>query len=130
MACSLKPSRVAPVGDAFAQYKKTYGEEEWMKLFMKAEDDHHSSVKGSYLAACIHYRMIFGETCSGNSFRKSWTSKKPGTYGKVYRLSDESAKMLQKTADEIVGTKDQRMNFVFHSSNDSCEISPCLRRAG
>ena len=66
MACSLKPSRVAPVGDAFAQYKKTYGEEEWMKLFMKAEDDHHSSVKGSYLAACIHSRMIFGEPCSGN----------------------------------------------------------------
>ena len=56
MACSLKPSRVAPVGDAFAQYKKTYGEEEWMKLFMKAEDDHHSSVKGS---ACIHYRICF-----------------------------------------------------------------------
>ena len=99
MACSLKPSRVAPVGDAFAQYKKTYGEE--------AEDDHQSSVKGSYLAACIHYRMIFGEPYSGNSFRKSWTSKKPGTYWKVYRLSDESAEKLQKTADEIVGTKDQ-----------------------
>ena len=74
-----------------------------------------------------HYSMIFGEPCSGNSYRKSWISKKPGTYGKVYRLSDESAEMLQKTADEIVGTKDQRMNFVFHSSNDSCEISPCLR---
>ena len=74
--------------------------------------------------------MIFGEPCSGNSYRKSWISKKPGTYGKVYRLSDESAEMLQKTADEIVGTKDQRMNFVFHSSNDSCEISPCLHRAG
>ena len=58
MACSLKPSRVAPVGDAFAQYKKNYGEEEWMKLFMKAEDDHHSSVKGSYLAACVHYRGV------------------------------------------------------------------------
>ena len=124
MACSLKPSRVAPVGDAFAQYKKNYGEEEWMKLFMKAEDDHHSSVKGSYLAACVHYSMIFGEPCSGNSFRKSWTSQKNG---KKYKLSDESAEKLQKTADEIVGTKDQRMNFVFHSSNDSCEISPCLR---
>ena len=124
MACSLKPSRVAPVGDAFAQYKENYGKEEWMKLFMKADDDHHSSVKGSYLAACVHYSMIFGEPCTGNSYRKSWTSKKNG---KTYKLSDESAEKLQRTADQIVGTKEQRLGFVFNSNDDSCEISPCAR---
>ena len=73
MACSLKPSRVAPVGDAFAQYKKNYGEEEWMKLFMKAEDDHHSSVKGSYLAACVHYRGV-----RHNSYHQHFYETKSG----------------------------------------------------
>ena len=120
MACSLKPSRVAPVGDAFAQYKKNYGEEEWMKLFMKAEDDHHSSVKGSYLAACVHYSMIFGEPCSGNSFRKSWTSQKNG---KKYKLSDESAEKLQKTADEIVGVASLARVTRGHRNAGGCRAS-------
>ena len=125
MACSLKPSQVAPVGDAFLLYKQKYGEEEFLKLLMKAEDDHHASVKGAYLSACVHFSMIFGEKCSGNSFRASWKSKKPGkNYGKMYTLSEESAVKLQGIADEVTGTKTKRNKYRF-GANEDCEISYC-----
>ena len=127
MACSLKPSQVAPAGDAFLLYKEKYGEEEFLKLLMKAEDDHHSSVKGSYLSACVHFSMIFGEKCSGNTFRASWTSKDPSKKGKKYTLSDESAAKLQGIADEVTGTKTKRNQYRF-GANEDCETSYCARK--
>lgn len=126
MACSLKPCRVAPVGLAFAQYKKDFGTEEpeeFMKLFQHDEDDHHSSNKGSYLAACVHYSMIFGEPCTGNSYQRSWRAGKDSD--KTYTITKANTRKLQETADKIVGTKDLRMNYVFHKSNDKCQRSAC-----
>ena len=102
MACSLKPCRVAPVGLAFAQYKKDFGTEEpeeFMKLFQHDEDDHHSSNKGSYLAACVHYSMIFGEPCTGNSYQRSWRAGKDSD--KTYTITKANTRKLQETADKI-----------------------------
>ena len=123
MACSLKPCRVAPVGLAFAEYKNDYGTEKFMKLHKQDPEDHHSSNKGSYLAACVHYSMIFGEPCTGNSYRRSWRAGKDN--GKTYKITDENTKELQETADKIVGTKALRMKYFFHKSNDQCKPSEC-----
>ena len=128
MACSLKPCRVAPVGLAFAEYKKDYGAEDFMKLHKQDtedKEDHHSSNKGSYLAACVHYSMIFGEPCTGNSYRRKWRRRVNDKTFRTYKITDENTKKLQETADKIVGTKDLRMNYFFHKSNDQCKPSEC-----
>ena len=67
-ACSLRPSQVAPVGLAFKKYKEKHGLEEFLKLSQMDKNDHHSRLRGSYLSACVHYNMIFGEKCTGNDF--------------------------------------------------------------
>ena len=123
MACSLKPCRVAPVGLAFAEYKKDFEPEDFMKLHKQDtedKEDHHSSNKGSYLAACVHYSMIFGEPCTGNPYRRSWRAN-----GKTYTITKDNTRKLQETADKIVGTKALRMNYFFHKSNDQCKPSEC-----
>jgi len=58
-ACmASKPSRSAPVGEAFKRYGELFGLEARTGLY--EDNDHHASEQGAYLAACVHYLAIFG----------------------------------------------------------------------
>ena len=79
---------VAPVGLAFQRYKDQYGQDEFLKLSQMDPKDYHSSLRGSYLSACVHYNMIFGEKCTGSESRASHDKKaKDRTIEKSYQLS-------------------------------------------
>ena len=127
MACALKPCRVAPVGLAFKKFKDWNGEEEFLKLHREdrnGEMDHHSTNRGSYLAACVHYSMIFGESCTGNSYRRHWRRLQDDGTFKEYKISDENTKKLQEAADAVVGSKEQRKNYFFYKRTE-CQPLVC-----
>ena len=110
--CMLKPGQVAPVGEAFREFKRMYGDEYLTLYNTNGVYDHHASISGSYLSACVHFSTLFGEPCTGNSYRRSWRAGKDN--GKTYKITDENTKKLQETADKIVGTKDLRKKYFLH----------------
>ena len=122
-ACSLKPSQVAPVGEAFRLYKEKYGEEKFLRLSQKADDDHHSSLRGSFLSALVHYNMIFEEKSLGNTFRLQDYEHK----GKMFNLSETETERLQRIADKVSGTASLRKQYIFEENDNQCMISPCIR---
>lgn len=75
--------QVAPVGDAWANaLGRDPGAELWQA------DGSHPSEQGTYLAACVFYAAIFGESPAGLAYRG--------------KLAKESAHQLQTIAAEIV----------------------------
>ena len=62
----FKPGQVAPVGEGFRIYKNVNGNSEFQSLY--TGDKSHTTLKGSYLAACSHFSTMFGVSCSGNSY--------------------------------------------------------------
>ena len=89
-------------------------------------DKNHAGPMGSYLSACVHYSMIFGEKCYGNKSRKIWKTNQITKIGPERKLSDKYAKRLQKVADMLTGTKTKRSEFRF-GENEDCKISMCTR---
>ena len=88
LACMTKPAQLAPVGEAFREFRKLYHNEffDLYKGWFEPGDcyipksglpkchgtdkwDHHASNKGSYLSACVHFSTLFGIPCKGNTFR-------------------------------------------------------------
>merc|ERR1711963_355862 len=61
MAYVNQPARVAPVGTAWTSWSNRN------ELF--AGDGSHASASGSYLAACVMFQTIWGESPVGNSYR-------------------------------------------------------------
>jgi hypothetical protein len=101
---------LAPVGDAFFDERT-----EKTKLKVYAEDDHHASASGSYLAACILYETIFGSNCAG---APSSVSVK-GAYNldvPLVQLSKEQAASLQTVAHQIVEEQKKRSDSAASSS--------------
>jgi PKD repeat protein len=72
---------IAPVGEAWRLVINQTG------MVLHDADNSHPNLKGSYLAACVFYDVIFGKPSTGNSF----------TAG----LSPDSALLLQQAADSI-----------------------------
>ena len=67
-ACSNKPARVAPVGEAFSFVKKTFGDGLFHELYLtRGLLDHHPSLAGSYLAALTHFLALFNTSVVGNT---------------------------------------------------------------
>ena len=72
---------IAPVGEAWRFVIQNYG------IILHSGDNSHPNIKGSYLAACVFYDIIFGKQ----------------SYGLTYNAGlADTAYMLQLVADSIV----------------------------
>jgi len=107
-ACMIsKPSRLAPVGEAFKKMEELHGAQARIGLY--EPNDHHTSVKGSYLAACMHFLAIFGDGTNvvGNAYRGG--------------LDSATALQLQKVAQDVW---DNGGDWDYTSDGD-CDLSMC-----
>jgi hypothetical protein len=82
---------IAPVGEAWRFVINHSG------MVLHDADNSHPNLKGSYLAACVFYGVIFQKPSAGNSF----------TAG----LAPDSALMLQQVADSITFGYSQQWNL-------------------
>lgn len=74
---------IAPVGPAWSTTVKTHPE-----LSLWQEDGSHPTERGTYLAACVFYAVVFHESPDGLTYRAN--------------LSEENAKTIQTIASTIV----------------------------
>jgi len=101
---------IAPVGPAWAEVAARGAE---VSLYYK--DGSHPSPNGSYLAACVFFATLYGESPEGLPARPLTTLPSPGTAaasrgGALARrpgreespLTDATAALLQRTAWEVV----------------------------
>ena len=102
--CMFKPGQVAPVGEGFREYKNAYGDNAYSELYRT--NDHHASLKGSYLSACVHFSTLFGQPCLGNTYEAG--------------LGFENAEKLQIAADLAV----EKENWNFPANSD-CNLKMC-----
>jgi len=107
-ACMVSaPARMAPVGEGFKLMEELHGAQARLSLY--APNDHHASVQGTYLAACVHFLSIYGEGTSvvGNAY----------TGG----LDGNTAQIIQEVAQAVVN------NGVDwdHATDDECQYSMC-----
>ena len=102
--CMFKAGQVAPVGEGFREYKEMYGDNAYSHLYRT--DDHHASLKGSYLSACVHFSTLFGVPCLGN------------TYGAGLDAGD--VEELQIAADLAVEKADWT-----YPADSNCNLSMC-----
>lgn len=137
LACMTKPAQLAPVGEAFREFRKLYHNEffDLYKGWFEPGDcyipksglpkchgtdkwDHHASNKGSYLSACVHFSTLFGIPCKGNTFR--------GDPKRECRINNEetancqidvdTATKLQIAADNVV----QRGGWKYIEDSSQC----------
>jgi len=67
-ACMVPaPARMVPVGEAFRKSEELYGTDARLGLY-SPPGDHHSSVAGTYLGACMHFLGIYGGNVVGNPY--------------------------------------------------------------
>lgn len=102
--------QIAPVGDAFFDPATNQ-----TNLKVYAEDEHHASNFGSYLATCILYETIFNSSCVGAPTAVSVK----GAYGldvQLVNLTDDQAKTLQQVAHDIVSKAKPKQPDTFKSS--------------
>ena len=104
----FKPGQVSPVGEAFREFQNLYGKTEFYTLYnTNGLLDHHASLKGSYLSACVHFGTFFpGKKCTGNSY-----------YG---GMDMAVATKLQLAADNTVS----RENWSYPMSS-TCNFTMC-----
>ena len=107
--CMLKPGQVAPVGEAFREFKRKHGDEYLTLYNTNGVSDHHASLKGAYVSACVHFSTLYGEPCTGNHFHGGLTSQ-----DHVHRL--------QVAADTAVAQGS--WNF---PASSSCKLSICWK---
>jgi len=75
---------ICRVGEAFELYESLY--QDLPSLYY---DDHHPSIYGSYLSACVHYATLTGRRASENGYKNS-------------NIEEDVMKEIQKVADLIV----------------------------
>ena len=105
--CMFKPGQVAPVGEAFREFQRIAGEEFFTLYNTNGVSDHHASLKGSYVSACVHFSTLYGEPCTGNHFHGGLTSQ-------------DHIHQLQVAADTAVAQGS--WNF---PASSSCKLSIC-----
>lgn len=104
--CMFKPGQVAPVGEAFREFKAIYDDEFFTLYNTNGVSDHHAAPKGSYLSACVHFSTLFHDSSSGNSYHGN--------------LNNQVAKKLQDVADKVVN----RGGWEYPTSSD-CNLTMC-----
>ncbi len=72
---------IAPVGESWRLVINSTG------MVLHDADDSHPNLKGSYLAACVFYDVIFGKASHGNPF--------------LAGLAPDTATLLQQAADSV-----------------------------
>ena len=102
----LQPGQVAPVGEAFREFKAIYDDEFFTLYNTNGVSDHHAAPKGSYLSACVHFSTLFHDSSSGNSYHGN--------------LNNQVAKKLQDVADKVVN----RGGWEYPTSSD-CNLTMC-----
>ena len=105
--CMLKPGQVAPVGEAFREFKRKFGNEYLTLYNTNGVSDHHASLKGAYVSACVHFSTLYGEPCTGNLFHGGLTSQ-------------DHVDQLQVVADTAIAQGS--WNF---PASSSCKLSIC-----
>ena len=88
-------SRVAPVGTAFRLFQKEYPD---LSLF--TSDNKHPSPVGTYLAACVFFKMLTGESPLGLERRY----ERKDEYGKkvfLGMIEKDAALKCQTLVDEM-----------------------------
>ena len=105
--CMLKPGQVAPVGEAFREFKRKHGDEYLTLYNTNGVSDHHASLKGAYVSACVHFSTLYSEPCTGNHFHGGLTSQ-------------DHIHQLQVAADTAVAQGS--WNF---PASSSCKLSIC-----
>ena len=102
----LQPGQVAPVGEAFREFKAIYDDEFFTLYNTNGVSDHHAALKGSYLSACVHFSTLFHDSSTGNSYHGN--------------LNNQVAKKLQDVADKVVN----RGGWEYPTSSD-CDLTMC-----
>ena len=105
--CMFKPGQVAPVGEAFREFQRMAGDEFFTLYNTNGVSDHHASLKGSYVSACVHFSTLYGEPCTGNHFHGGLTNQ-------------DHVHQLQVAADTAVAQGS--WNF---PASSSCKLSIC-----
>jgi hypothetical protein len=82
---------LAPVGEAWARALETVPD-----LRLHAPDGRHAAPPGSYLAACVFYRVLFDNTPVGLPGRLTVEGEP------VVELSPDRARALQQVAEQTV----------------------------
>ena len=104
--CMFKSGQVAPVGEGFREFKRMYGDEYLTLYNTNGVYDHHASISGSYLSACVHFSTLFGEPCTGNPFHSL--------------INHEVVERLQAAADFAVA----QGSWVF-PGDSTCQMTMC-----
>lgn len=89
----------APVGLAWRQSLK-----QWPTLALHARDKSHPNPAGTYLAACVFYATLFGESPVGLPSRLPLEKNRRA----LVKLNDQTAKWLQETAWQVVQEEKKR----------------------
>lgn len=89
--CDTISCTLSPAGPA---WKESITNGDLIELF--SSDESHSSPAGAYLAACVHYCVLFQKTISGADF--------------IADLSEEDALYFQNIADDIVFSNPELWN--------------------
>lgn len=84
---------VSPVGEAWRRVRATHPD-----ISLYTGDGSHPNVHGSYLAACVFYSMMFGESMEGDYFVPDG-------------INIEDAEILRSIADETVFDEMETWNF-------------------
>ena len=84
---------VAPVGKAF----QTVGDRVDLHADEGDAKPHHPSPAGTYLAACVFYKVVTGDSPVG-----LW--KKLTEAGKDFKVGEEDAALLEQVANEVVSS--------------------------
>lgn len=90
------PSTLVPVGRAFDRFKAMYPE-----IPLLTADDKHPSPNGSYLAACVLFAQLSGQSTKGLE-RRAVSKQRKGKQLYYYIVETDVAKKCQRIADEIV----------------------------
>jgi len=75
---------IAPIGEAWRMCRREHPE---IEMF---EDDRHPTVAGTYLTACVLYRVLYGKPATGLPVEI-----------KGLKLKPEVARVLQRVADQV-----------------------------
>ena len=94
---------VAPVGVVWNKVLKQN-----LLLPIYQPDGSHPSVVGSYIASCVFYSVLFGESPAGLS-RVLYTTRPDGGHRIVGMLSKSDAKLIQNTVWEVIQNQRKRL---------------------
>lgn len=101
---------VVPLGVACKTIRFAYQQEFGQDLELWWQDNLHPSMESAYLAACMLYAVIFGESPEGLTFRGG-LGYQQDVILQTHNLDGASTSFLQRYAAEIVLTDPERWNL-------------------